>query len=119
MNFLIQQLKKLNLEPKTLEINNSNVKTNETSFGIEPFYLTFGQREAESNNFTYKAPTCTFNTLRLLRALQLSKAILLEGSPGVGKTSMVSALAKSTHNQLLRINLSDQTVSIRKKKKVK
>ena len=38
-----------------------------------------------------------------------SKAILLEGSPGAGKTSLVTALAKATGNPLTRINLSDQT----------
>jgi MoxR-like ATPase len=29
-----------------------------------------------------------------MRALQLKKAVLLEGSPGVGKTSLIAALAK-------------------------
>lgn len=33
--------------------------------------------------------------MRVLRALQVRKSILLEGSPGVGKTALVSALAKA------------------------
>lgn len=32
----------------------------------------------------------------MLRALQLRKAVLLEGSPGVGKTSLVAALAAAS-----------------------
>ena len=37
--------------------------------------------------------------------------MLLEGSPGVGKTSLVAALAKASGNHLVRINLSEQTVT--------
>ena len=37
------------------------------------------------------------------------KPILLEGTPGVGKTSSITALAQITGNKLIRINLSDQT----------
>lgn len=45
----------------------------------------------------------------MLRALQLRRPILLEGSPGAGKTSLISALAKATGHNLVRINLSEQT----------
>ncbi|CAM9488008.1 unnamed protein product, partial [Ectocarpus sp. 8 AP-2014] len=40
---------------------------------------------------------------------QIPKAVLLEGSPGVGKTSLISALAAATGHELVRINLSEQT----------
>lgn len=43
--------------------------------------------------------------------MQLNKAILLEGSPGVGKTSLVTAVAKFGRHKIFRVNLSDQTVS--------
>lgn len=38
-----------------------------------------------------------------------NRAILLEGSPGVGKTSLVQAVAKASGHKLIRINLSEQT----------
>ena len=42
-------------------------------------------------------------------AAQLRKAILLEGSPGVGKTSLVAALARAAQQRLVRINCSEHT----------
>lgn len=83
-------------------------------FGIKPFYIEVGPKmdvSEDTERFTFTAPTTGSNTLRLLRGLQLNKAILLEGNPGVGKTSLVSALAKSSGHKVVRINLSDQTVS--------
>lgn len=64
-----------------------------------------------ADNFTFLSPTTSLNVSRVLRGLQLTKPILLEGSPGVGKTSLVTALAKAAGYQLTRINVSDQTVS--------
>ncbi|KAL5604462.1 hypothetical protein BROUX41_002431 [Berkeleyomyces rouxiae] len=59
--------------------------------------------------FAFHAPTTRLNTMRVVRALSMQKPILLEGSPGVGKTTLVAALAKACGQPLTRINLSDQT----------
>ncbi|KAH8909629.1 midasin [Coniochaeta sp. PMI_546] len=57
----------------------------------------------------FQAPTTKMNAMRVIRALHVNKPVLLEGSPGVGKTTLVSALAKACGRPLTRINLSDQT----------
>lgn len=88
-----------------------------TSFAVGPFGLPKGplaQITTGSNgangNFSLGAETTAGNALRVLRALRLPrKAVLLEGSPGAGKTSLITALARATGNPLARINLSDQT----------
>ncbi|KAK5631868.1 hypothetical protein RRF57_007582 [Xylaria bambusicola] len=83
---------------------------------IVPTELRIGEyainRKSEANfevGFALNAPTTKMNTMRVIRALQVQKPILLEGSPGVGKTTLVSALARACGQPLTRINLSDQT----------
>lgn len=76
---------------------------------IESFALPKGPLEPCSQSFNFAAPTTRDNTMRVARACQVPRPILLEGSPGVGKTSLVTALAKLCGHELHRINLSDQT----------
>lgn len=82
----------------------------------DPKTLFFGDFGISKNpdshtdsDFAFDAPTTKSNAMRMVRALQLNKPILLEGSPGVGKTTLIAALAKGVGKPLTRINLSEQT----------
>ena len=79
-------------------------------FGVHPFYVRKGAETVLPDaQFTFVAPRTCINLVRVLRGLQLNRPLLLEGSPGVGKTSLVVALAKASNNEIIRINLSEQT----------
>ncbi|GJE88492.1 midasin [Phanerochaete sordida] len=73
------------------------------------FTVPKGPKDVNPDQFSFQAPTTRDNVNRVVRACQLNKPILLEGSPGVGKTSLVAALANICGYHLCRINLSDQT----------
>ena len=73
------------------------------------FHIAANEASAEPDAIVFDAPTTLQNAMRVIRALQVSKAILLEGNPGAGKTALITALARLTGKPLVRINLSDQT----------
>lgn len=81
----------------------------EALFSIGPFVLKRTADSIMDATFNFQAPTTKINALRVVRALQLSKPVLLEGNPGVGKTSIITAIAKAAGKSLTRINLSEQT----------
>lgn len=81
-------------------------------FCVGPFRLpVVDEEEARAvNTFSFNAPTTARNALRVVRGFAANKPIMLEGNPGSGKSSLISALAAVTGNKLIRLNLSDQTV---------
>ncbi|KAJ3181878.1 hypothetical protein HDU85_003393 [Gaertneriomyces sp. JEL0708] len=85
------------------------IVADENRFGIDPFYVPKGLEPIRDVQFSFVAPTTRGNLFRVLRALQLHKPVLLEGSPGVGKTSLVVTLGKVCGYPVTRINLSEQT----------
>ena len=71
-------------------------------WGIKPFLIDY-QPGAMAPTFAFEAKTTLSNAFKVLRAMQLKKSILLEGSPGVGKTGLIDALAKATGVILLSL----------------
>jgi midasin len=86
-----------------------SLRSDNETVRIGPFSVRKGGAPALQPSFNFGAPTTLSNAMRVVRASQLNKPILLEGSPGVGKTSLVTALASVVGQTLSRINLSDQT----------
>ncbi|XP_067631338.1 midasin isoform X2 [Eurosta solidaginis] len=80
-------------------------------FGIQPFFIATNASAstATSKSFLFEAPTTKQNLFRLLSALSLRKPILLEGPPGVGKTSTVESIAAIAGYRIVRINLCEHT----------
>ena len=79
------------------------------SVRIGCFHIQAVSGSTVPHDLVFDAPTTLKNCMNVVRALQVSKAILLEGSPGSGKTALITALAHIAGKSLVRINLSDQT----------
>ncbi|KAG2548684.1 hypothetical protein PVAP13_9KG211085 [Panicum virgatum] len=123
LSFLLEELQKIEgkaVDSHLNDLNNygwgDNMRKADTDhdyleghFGISPFYIPKGQFACKQQGFEIMAPTTSKNVLRVLRGMQLPKPLLLEGSPGVGKTSLIVALAGLSGHDVVRINLSEQT----------
>lgn len=89
--------------------NEPQLVIDDHSVQIGGFSVARASAGEDDSAFAFDAPTTKMNLMRVTRALSVHKPILLEGNPGVGKTTLVSALAKACGRPLTRINLSDQT----------
>ncbi|XP_055528540.1 midasin [Wyeomyia smithii] len=88
----------------------TDVQSTESHLGIKPFFIPLNPDQRDRHTeFLFSAPTTQQNLFRLLSALSLDKAILLEGPPGVGKTSLVENLARAAGYAIVRINLCEHT----------
>ncbi|KAF2714594.1 midasin [Pleomassaria siparia CBS 279.74] len=110
-NTCLHRLSKLLGEDvSSLYFDTTRVVANDESLQFGPFSIPkFSHASTEDASFSLEAPTTRSNAMRIVRALQLSKPILLEGNPGVGKTTLITAIAKATGKPLTRLNLSEQT----------
>ncbi len=84
-SYLSEQLSSCSKVPSA-SINPLFVVKDGIKFGAAPFYIAIGPFDIPRLHFNMAAPTTATNAFRVLRALQIKKPVLLEGSPGVGKT---------------------------------
>lgn len=91
------------------DFHNSEIVMDSNGVAFGSFVVDFGPVPQSLGNIHLKVPTTAINSMRIARGLQVDKSLLLEGSPGVGKTTLISALASMIGFPLLRINLSEQT----------
>jgi len=95
---IAQPVPEMTCPSSTAEVTAGAVSPSST-WGIPPFFVERGPHSSAPQNgaaaFDFRAPTTARNALRVLRALQLKRSVLLEGSPGVGKTALVAALARA------------------------
>ncbi len=87
----------------------STVSVDSAVFRVGIFSMQRIASEMPHPGYNLAVPTTRQNMLRLVRACQVPRPILLEGNPGAGKTTLVATLASICGRKFVRINLSDQT----------
>lgn len=100
----------LNQDVTPVYFRSNDVLSTAHTFQLGAFAIPkFSPTKDEDVSFSLEAPTTRSNATRIVRALQLPKPIMLEGNPGVGKTTLVTAIARAIGKPLTRLNLSEQT----------
>lgn len=91
--------------------NLTQLENNEREFRCGAFSVSKGSQPetTSSESYCYESNTTRSNLQRIMRCMVMQAPIMLEGSPGVGKTSLVEALGRITRQKVIRINLSEQT----------
>ena len=97
------------LDKKYLDSTQPELQEDVDSVSIGHFRCLKSSTQNPKLSYSLRAPTTLKNAMKVFRALQITKPILLEGIPGVGKTTLVAILAGLVGMPLTRINLSDQT----------
>ena len=90
---------------------------NENEFGINNFTLKKNKKdineyiknEKNTHSFIFNTNTLKSNLLKILRGMSINKPILIEGSPGIGKTTIIQNIAKKLNKKIHRVNLSEHT----------
>ncbi len=106
---LIKLNELFNYDMKSLYSQRYALIVTDHTLSIGPFSINRSKEASQDPKYSLEAPTTTANAMKIIRALQLQKPILLEGNPGVGKTTLVATLAQALGMPLTRINLSEQT----------
>ena len=106
----VAKLSQVENEAELMSPSTKVIFEDDVNWGIQPFFVRKGSTaQSLASNYNMTCPTAVKNLWRILRAMQMQRALLLEGSPGVGKSSMIQNLAQLTSNQVVRINLSEHT----------
>jgi midasin len=88
------------------EISQMELKINEISLQRN---MNSALGSKENNAYVLNNQKVLSNLLRIMMGLKSDKAILLEGPPGVGKTSLILHLGSLLGKKVHRINLNEQT----------
>ncbi len=129
MNYLFEKIQSLLVELDSsfalkiqdiFSVNLNTLHNDSSEFKCGPFSIRKGEfvkhpvhKSADLSNdqdsYCFESKTTLSNLQRIMRCSMMNAPIMLEGSPGVGKTSLVEALGRITKNKVIRINLSEQT----------
>lgn len=94
---------KLQINSEAIQINSISLNRCEIRRGPSP------KTSSSANSYILTNQKVLSNLIRVMMGLKSQKAILLEGPPGVGKTSLVLHLGRLLNKKVHRINLNEQT----------